>query len=459
MSTPLAHPGRRPPRRRVRTVLSRSALAAALSAPFLATASIVAAPRTGPGGPSRLSHTPVAPRRAAAKLRLIEVGSDTTAFNVIATAIVGPTEALLWDTHYHANDAARMADTLAALHKHLTAIIISHPDEDHVSGAAVFLSRFPGTHVYMTAAALTKFNAEAPKRFAADKARLGDRMADHLVTPTVLPGTHFTVDGAAVEVIPDLTGDVITPVNSVLWIPSLRAALVADVAFNGVHPWLGSSDSASRAAWRASLKRVAALGPTIVVAGHKRDISAPDSPAVLAWMGTYLDDFDSFARTAQSGPDLRDKMIAKYPDLSIPALLTYSAGMEMRRRLGATAASTGSGTTPVQHTSSGTAGTTGASGTLTAGVWTGTVSPPAGDIPITVTVGTSGGGTPSLTIAPDGHPSVPATNVTVTATTLSFSFQPGPLLACQLAKQDDGSYRGTCTGEGGSAAMVITPPR
>src|SRR5262249_36963253 len=80
---------------------------------------------------------------AGPKLHLEEVGSDSTSFDVVATLIVGPTEALLWDAQYHLPDAKRLADQIAASGKHLKAIIISHPDHDHFSGAAAIVERFP----------------------------------------------------------------------------------------------------------------------------------------------------------------------------------------------------------------------------------------------------------------------------------------------------------------------------
>ncbi len=156
-------------------------------------------------------------------------------------------------------------------------------------------------------------------------------MADSLIRPQVLPTTHFTVDREAVELIPDLTGDVIIPTNSFLWIPSLRAALAGDIVFNGVHPWLGSSNEASRGAWRAAVKRIADLKPLVVVAGHKKDVSSADSPASLAFMDAYLADFDALRKTSTDGAALRDAMLAKYSNLGVPGLLAYSAQVAYRK--------------------------------------------------------------------------------------------------------------------------------
>ena len=261
---------------------------------------------------------------AAPKLHIEEVGSDSNSFDVIATMIVGPSEVLLWDSQYHVADARRLAERIAATGKHLRAIVISHPDHDHYSGAAAIVERFPGTPVYMTQKAIAHFDT-TKRAFDMEKSRRPAMLADSLVTPMPLPSTHLFVDGEEVTVIPDLTGDVSVPTNSVLWIPSLRTALVGDIAFNGVHPWLGSSTEATRAAWRASIARVAALHPAIVVAGHKKDIAAPDSPDVLRFMDGYLADFDSLRKVSSGGRELATAMLRKYPDLAVQGLLGYSA--------------------------------------------------------------------------------------------------------------------------------------
>lgn len=273
----------------------------------------------GFNSPSRRESIP-----SISKLHIEEVGSDSMSFDVVATMVVGPTEVLLWDAQYHVADARRVADRIAATGKHLKAILISHPDHDHYSGAAAIVERFPGTPVYMTAKALAHYDT-TKYYFQREKSRRPAMLPDSLVTPQVLPSMQLTVDGEELQVIPDLTGDVLIPTNSVLWIPSLRTVLAGDVAFNGVHPWLGSSSAESRAAWRASIARIGELHPAAVVAGHKKDVNAADSPDVLRFMDNYLRDFDAFRKTSANADELRSAMLRKYPDLAVPMLLGYGA--------------------------------------------------------------------------------------------------------------------------------------
>src|ERR1700722_3192965 len=207
---------------------------------------------------------------AGSKLHLEEVVADEASIYTVAVEVVGPTEILLWDGQFHVADAKRLADQIAASGKHLKAIVISHPDGDHYYGASTILERFPGTPVYMTAAALEVFNRNADKSFKNAKQRTPDLLPNGLVVPQVLPSLHLTVDGEDVEVVPDLQGDMATKLDSFLWIPSLRAILAGDLVFSGTHLYLASSSESARTAWREACKRMSDLHPAVVVAGHKK---------------------------------------------------------------------------------------------------------------------------------------------------------------------------------------------
>lgn len=278
----------------------------------------------------------VAPRAqapaSATPVRLEHVGADTdAAFRVVATIIVGPTECVVWDGQYKVSDGRRLADRIAETCGRVKAMVISHADHDHYMGAMAVVERFPGTPVYMHPSTLADFNERSATDLAAERKRPTADAPERLVTPQPLPSVPLTVDGHRLEVLGGLTGDVQKPASSVMWIPSIRAALVADLAFNGIHPWLGDSTRASRAAWRASLQKVADLNPTIVVPGHKADVTAPDSPDVLAFMRTYLEVFDRQMDAAATPQDLAQAMRERYPDLKIPGLMMAGARMQFRK--------------------------------------------------------------------------------------------------------------------------------
>jgi len=261
----------------------------------------------------------------AQRLRLIQFTSDTSAFHVGSTLVLGPTEALLVDAQFHWSDAKREADSIAATGTHLKAIFITHGDEDHYLGAAAFVERFPGTPVYMTAAAIEENKHLMAPYVTRPRKDWPPESPDSLVTPQVLPSTALTVDGERVEIVPDQQGDVLRPSNSFVWIPSLRAVLTDDIVFNKVHPWLAASDAASRQRWHEAIKRIAALHPRIVIAAHKKSLDTPDTPDVLQAMDQYLTDFDAARVASPNAEALVAAMRQKYPDYSVPLLLNYSA--------------------------------------------------------------------------------------------------------------------------------------
>ena len=264
-------------------------------------------------------------------LELVQYVADSTAFHVNSVIIAGETEAVLIDTQYHVADARRVADQIAATGKRLKAIFITHPDHDHFAGAAVIVERFPGTPVYMTAAALHHFDSVGVRDFQRDKARQPNLLADSVVTPQVLPSNHLTIDGETIEIIPDLQGDVLAPVNSVVWIPSLRTLITGDVVFNEVHVWLGASNAASRTAWRGALRRLTEFEPTSVVPGHKPTVETPDTPTSLQTMSDYLADFDAARETSKDWRELVAAVRQKYP-WKVGLLLNYSARSAFRQR-------------------------------------------------------------------------------------------------------------------------------
>ena len=282
-------------------------------------------------------HGPVAPPKVT--LQLKEFVADTESYDVNSTLITGPTEAILVDAQYRMTPAGQLADMIAATGKHLKAIVITHPDDDHYYGLEKILQRFPGTPVYMAPGALAQFQSREVPNFA----RLQDRIhhppagapatlppwvkeiPDSLITPQALPTSTLTVNGVEIRVVADRQGDVLEPANSYLWIPSQRIVIAGDIVFNQVNVWLAASSPSSRAAWRQTIKDIAALKPLIVVAGHKRSADLPDTPDVLTATSNYLADFDSAKRGASTPEQIVSTMQQKYPGLAVGGILVYAA--------------------------------------------------------------------------------------------------------------------------------------
>ncbi len=268
----------------------------------------------------------------AGALRIVKVGAPkASAFYVVSSLVVGPSELILWDAQNTVSDGRHLADEIAATGKHLKAILFSHADHDHFMGAMEVLRRFPGTPVYMTRSGLEDFQGRAPGVLARAQERGGDEVPDSIVTPRLLPDGGLDVDGYAIEVLEGLGGDVRGGKSAALWIPSIRTVLAGDLVFEGIHPWLGDADIQARDEWRASLRRLAALDAAAVVPGHKRHLTTPDAQDQIAFMLRYLDAYDTLMREAASADDLVEAMVQRYPDLELPELMAYGARKWFRR--------------------------------------------------------------------------------------------------------------------------------
>jgi hypothetical protein len=224
-----------------------------------AIAALAAACTFGSGAAARAESTPLA---------LDVYTADLQGIGVTSTLIYGDHEAILVDTQFRISDAEKLADRIAGKGRRLKAILVTHPHFDHFYGASVLLKRFPGTPVYASASDVEYIKGDLAGTAAQIRARFGaETIPADIQIPQPWPGPHFTVDGQSVDVIAGLQGDVGPGRrNNVVWVPSLAAAVVGDIAFNQVHLSLRATDVGSRNAWQETLRLIQERHPRIVVA-------------------------------------------------------------------------------------------------------------------------------------------------------------------------------------------------
>lgn len=92
-------------------------------------------------------------------------------------------------------------------------------------------------------------------------------------------------------------------ISTILYVPSLRAVVAGDIAYNDVHVNVAATDRPGRLAWIDALQKIVALDPATVVAGHKRP-GTDDGPHILGETITYLEDFDRCLAAASSAEEL-----------------------------------------------------------------------------------------------------------------------------------------------------------
>lgn len=267
------------------------------------------------------------PPRHPPALQIATWVADSGAFQVVSTLVMGPTQAILVDAQFRPSDASRVADMVAATGRRVTAIVVTHPHDDHYLGLEVMHRRFPDAPIYMTPAGIEVYRRQSP-RFVAIVRRLYPSDApDSLPAVVPFPSAHLTVDGEDIDVVPDQQGDELIPSNTYLWIPSLRAVVAGDIVFNGVHVWLANSNHASRQRWLRSLDALSARHPAIVVAGHKRDSATADTPAAIGVTRAYVAAFDAEADRTMVADTLVARMTRRFPSLVLPFILRRAAAI------------------------------------------------------------------------------------------------------------------------------------
>jgi glyoxylase-like metal-dependent hydrolase (beta-lactamase superfamily II) len=113
-------------------------------------------------------------------------------------------------------------------------------------------------------------------------------------------------------------------------VPSAGLLVAGDVVYNGIHPYLGETDTQSRLEWIAALDKLAALNAKVVVAGHKVPDNL-DDPEDIERTRQYLVDFNRVDAATTTAVELYEAMLDLYPDRANPGSLWGGAQAAKRR--------------------------------------------------------------------------------------------------------------------------------
>jgi cyclase len=126
--------------------------------------------------------------------------------------------------------------------------------------------------------------------------------------------------GRAVEIIS--YGPAHTESDAILWLPEERIAFVADLLFNGRHPWAGDGFPAD---WQHSIDCVLELEPRLVVPGHGPLATTADLIAQKAYMGMLAQHVDdALAHGLPEDEDMPIDIPAAFAHLDGPDRFTRS---------------------------------------------------------------------------------------------------------------------------------------
>jgi glyoxylase-like metal-dependent hydrolase (beta-lactamase superfamily II) len=229
-----------------------------------------------------------------------------------STLIFGEYDAVLVDALTTVAEAEALADWIALHNRNLETIYITHAHFDHFYGLSILLARFPRARAIATPKTVKAMQIS----FTPVVERLARRLfpgqvATQLVAPEPYEHDTFTLEGHELRIIEQ--GHTDSTDTTSLYVPSIGLIVAGDVVYNQCRMFVGDTTPESRTNWIAALDRLAALKPTMVVAGHKKP-GAPDSPSTIQDSKRYLQDFDRLQKTAKSERDLFDQMTQLYPN-------------------------------------------------------------------------------------------------------------------------------------------------
>jgi glyoxylase-like metal-dependent hydrolase (beta-lactamase superfamily II) len=298
--------------------------------PWLALAVCSLAACGGSTPPPAESPTPpaaeaVAP--AAPKLSLEVITASPDGFLVTSTLVTGEKEAVLIDAQFTLADAKAVAARVQATGKTLTTVYVTHAHPDHYFGFPALKEAFPEAKLVALPATIADIEKTWQAKVKQWKPLYKEAITDQPIVPEPLAGTSLELDGEKLEIVGDLQGDAAG--NSYVWIPSLATVVTGDIVYDQVFPWTAETTPETRAAWGATLDKLAALGAKSVVPGHQKPEQKQD-PSNVQFTQGYLKAYDTALASSKTPEELQAKIKAEYPDAALDVVLKIGSEASLK---------------------------------------------------------------------------------------------------------------------------------
>src|SRR3984957_4988614 len=181
-----------------------------------------------------------------------------------STLIQGERDAVLVDTLLTLEQSKTLSDWVVASGRNLTTIYITHGHGDHFFGLASLLERFPRAKAVATPEIVKAMREHlSPAWIEKFWRRLfPGEIPDPLWFAEPLEGNALELEGHKLVAVN--TGRTDTAHSTCLHVPSIGLIVGGDVVYNGIHPYLGETDTQSRIEWTSTLDKLETLKPKAV---------------------------------------------------------------------------------------------------------------------------------------------------------------------------------------------------
>ena len=240
------------------------------------------------------------------------------------TLIYGERDAVLVDTFLTIEQSQTLLDWVVASGKNLTAIYVTHGHGDHFFGLASLLERFPRAKAVATPEIVKAMHEHLSPAWIDNFWRrlFPGEIPDRLLVAEPLENNELKLEGHKLVAVN--AGRTDTAHSTCLHVPSIGLIVGGDAVYNGIHLYLGETDTESRLEWISTLDKLEALKPKAVVAGHKVPENDND-PRIIAETRQYLRAFNRLNEATVNARQLYDAMLELYPDRVNPGSLWGAA--------------------------------------------------------------------------------------------------------------------------------------
>lgn len=241
-----------------------------------------------------------------------------------STLIHGERDAVLVDTFLTTEQSQTLLDWVVASGKNLTAIYVTHGHGDHFFGLASLLERFPRARAVATPEVVKAMHEHLSPAWIENFWRrlFPGQIPDRLLVAEPLEAGELELEGHKLVAVN--TGRTDTAHSTCLHVPSIGLIVGGDTVYNGIHPYLGETDTQSRLEWIATLDRLEKLEPRAVIAGHKVPEN-DDDPRIIGETRQYIRDFNRLDQATTTARQLYDAMLELHPDRVNPGSLWGAA--------------------------------------------------------------------------------------------------------------------------------------
>jgi glyoxylase-like metal-dependent hydrolase (beta-lactamase superfamily II) len=226
------------------------------------------------------------------------------------TLIKGEKGAVLVDAPFTRADAHRIVAAILESGKTLETVIVTHDHPDHFFSVEVIVDAFPSARVVAAPQVVDDIWKSIPMKLKRWGAMLGPNGPRHPTAPAALEKPYVELEGHRIEIIGPMQGDHVH--STAVWVPDAKALIAGDLLFNEMHLWFGECTRDARLAWARSIDKLAGLGATLVVAGHKKP-GLPDDASALAYTKKYLETFERSVAKSKTSAELSASIRAAFP--------------------------------------------------------------------------------------------------------------------------------------------------